>query len=181
MTICWNNPPRALQSLPTPLPSIVRSPQRYTRKHKTRWTRTQTHVITIKYYVIIIQLWFIREHCRQRRLECNRTSRIIFWCRWGKKNKYVFLFYFPFFSSSAFYFIISPAMFASYTRAQHNTHDRRKRVLRTESTLEFDVRHNRLCVCVCKQNGSTPNKVDRSARYLVTLSHTSIILDIFIT
>lgn len=24
MTICWNNPPRALQSLPTPLPSIVR-------------------------------------------------------------------------------------------------------------------------------------------------------------
>jgi len=23
MTICWNNPPRALQSLPTPLPSIV--------------------------------------------------------------------------------------------------------------------------------------------------------------
>lgn len=63
MTICWNNPPRALQSLPTPLPSIVWA-VKYAHTHtnglshnlteKKMHQRTQhTRSITIDYDVLL--------------------------------------------------------------------------------------------------------------------------------
>lgn len=148
MTICWNNPPRALQSFPTPLPSIVSTTAGTHTHDNTKAINNDARYTPIRYYCAVnyFIMLFQRRFSRGRR---NSSSRHYGSSRGNggnmeRKKKQLF-------------FLLSQrtTKFEPRTRTTP-TDDRQARLLRTESNgrrlhspLGNDCACKRASVCVC--------------------------------